>query len=55
MALISATSVEVIPVNKVTKSAILIYGSQDGRTWIPVSGTLDYRSFIDYQSHHLWN
>jgi hypothetical protein len=47
MALIPPVSAEVTPVNNNTKSAIILFGSQDGRTWIPVTGILDYRSFID--------
>jgi len=54
MALIPAVEVEVIPVNNNTKAAILVFGSQDGRTWVPVSGTLDYRDWIDCITVHRW-
>lgn len=47
MALIPPIQAEITPVNTSTKSVILLFGSQNGRNFIPISGIEDYRDYID--------
>lgn len=30
-----------------TKAALIVYGSQDGKQWIPVAGTLNYKKWFE--------